>query len=99
MNILEALKAVKDGKIIKTKIGEVYFILQSVLLPFEEKQIQKIDLNECAYKKNCPLSISDLHYEFLENICIEALDRRDYSMVTPEEMMEEIQNKWKENQG
>ena len=96
MNILEALKAVEDGKYIRFKDSDedIHFIFQTVLHPFQEKGIVRIELNDAISLDEIPRNLHNFPYEEVETICLETLKCEDYEEISFEEMMKQLQAFW-----
>lgn len=100
MNILEAWNAVKQNKIIKyydEEDDQTTFFLQTILHPFEEKDVYSIDLYESCDRPSPPTSLADLLREELTSFCIKALDHTGFEIVTVEDMLSMAQQIWREN--
>ena len=95
MNILEALREVENGAVVRGKIRtEVFYILQTTLVPFGEKEVVKIEVEECYNQK--PEDIKDLIRESFENISMSAVISTSYRVSSFEEMLREVQRAWDE---
>lgn len=100
MNIWEAYLKVKSGLVIKATVKnqlseDVFFILQTNLVPMEEKKIIKIDLSDSTDQTNMPESMSDLPWEDLDDVCIDSFEA-EFEEITIENIIKEIQKEWKE---
>lgn len=93
MNILEALKEVENGNVIRGKIPtEVFYILQTTLSPFGEREVVRIEVSD--FYKQRPEEIKDLSRESFENISMSAVVSNNYRVSSLEEMLNEIQREW-----
>lgn len=97
MNILEALKEVADGNVVRGKIPtEAFYILQTTTVPFGDKEIVRIEVSE--FYKQRPEEIKDLSRESFENISMSAVVSNNYRVSSLEEMLHEIQKEWDLNE-
>lgn len=93
MNILDALKEVENGAVVRGKIRtEVFYILQTNLAPFGDKEVVKVEVNEDYNQK--PEEIKDLIRESFENISMSAVVSTNYRISSLEEMLCEVQRAW-----
>lgn len=93
MNILEALKEVENGSIIRGKLPSgVFYLLQTTLFPFGEKEIIKICV-DAEYMER-PEEIKDLATEDTERMPLSAVTSNNYRISSLEEMLHEIQTAW-----
>lgn len=102
MNILEALKEIESGKIIRSQVGkEVNFYFQATLLPYDLKMIHRIDA-DCLEFDEKIANVHDL-YELVDRdedfkICLKYLKSDKYSIVTEKEMVQECEKIRQKNQ-
>lgn len=93
MNILEALKEVEAGKIVRSETdNDVHFYIQTTLVPFQTKQVQMIDANALDDREKI-LTIKDLEDYFYADfrICIKYLRSDKYELVTELQMVAECE--------
>ena len=98
MNVYEAYLAVKEGKIIRAKIGRaIHFILQTIEIPVNAKRIIRFDLNSACIGDKCPQQIGELDREELEEVCISSFaETAEFTVITLDELMQEWQKRWHE---
>jgi hypothetical protein len=93
VNILEAYKLMKEGEIIRIQSkDDIYFVLETTLIPFNDKKIVKITLGHLGGENGIPENFSDLHYDDVTRVCVELIASEGYQQVSFEEMMSEIQS-------
>jgi hypothetical protein len=99
MNILEAIKAVEDGKYIRYEDGleNVFFVLESTLIPMNIKSIIQIDLDDIDRMKTYPKDLSGIDYNEVNQVCLSSIRSDEFTEVSYEEMMSEIQEKFKQS--
>jgi hypothetical protein len=101
MNILEALKELRTGKFIRAadKYNDndtVYFMVR-FMSPFDEEYIKQICLAECKHEDKMPEKMSDLprtRFNVGDGICLDFIDSENYSVVTKEQLIEEVKKFW-----
>lgn len=97
MNILEALEVVEGGSYIRYQDGsDIRFIFQSVLKPFDRRQIVIVDLDDFEAYKIKPADLTHIDHQELEQVCMIALKKTDYQEVTFDEMIAEGQKAWQD---
>jgi hypothetical protein len=100
MNILEALKEMESGKIVRSQVGrEISFFFNSTLLPYDSKILHRIEASEIEQDEKIT-SIKDLKEMFDDDfrICISYLRSENYSVVTESLMVEECEQIRAKNQ-
>lgn len=97
MNILEAIKNIDEGKIIRkpAMYSSTIFYVQATLIPFNEYKIAEIYVRQKYRCAEMPHTVSELKWDAVENIDIDNIRAEDYELVTEEEMIKEIQEAWK----
>lgn len=100
MNILEALQAIDDGKIVKLETeDEVYFAFQTILLPFEVKEFCYISISRHGSEFDKPIqSIKDLYEIKIEGpkFCLFVVKSNKFEIVSEQQMIDVINHVWHE---
>lgn len=99
MNILEALKLVDEGKIVRVEIpdDDVYYMFNVEVLPFKNKEFTVISLwGQSRRGKSAPKSFSELRFQGMDDIEIACVRSNDFTEVTCDLILSEIQKGWKE---
>lgn len=96
MNILEALKCVDEGEIVRyEQKTQVWFIIQATFEPIGDKSIIRIRADAAESFDECPKNLNGIDYAAVDDVCLDSIRSCSYKTVTFEEMMAEIQEHWK----
>jgi hypothetical protein len=105
MNILEALKELENGKVIRyerrpgtydEKDDIVRYYLQTETIPFEEKSLAYVSISQDL--KSESFKLSDLDYSIREHLPQELVKCEKLVATTISEMLAEIVEHWKKKQ-
>src|SRR5215468_3007724 len=94
MNILEAIKELESGKMIRSVIGkEVCFYIQSVVFPYQTKEIHVIYTEILDHKHRNISTMKDLSEYFDADVkfYIEHIKYEGYDLVSEEDLLKECE--------
>lgn len=96
MNVLEAIKLVQEGKIVRVQTeDDVYYIFELVILPFNKREFHITTLwSQKTRGKKPPLALHNLRFSSLDELSIEVIVSPDYNVVSPEDVISEINKSW-----
>lgn len=96
MNFWEAYQQIKKGKIIRSNVNDVFeFYCENHSLPIKDSILIKVPRFQASLDEEMPLNTSDLEFDEVDDICVDALENLEFKEVSEEEMMKEIQEYWK----
>lgn len=101
MNILEAIKLVEEGKMVKVCVPDedTFYIFEAEILPFKKKEFCVMCLWNYVYRGHfMPKRFSDLNYSSNDSLEIAAIRSNEFVEISMEDVMKEIQEGWKKHQ-
>lgn len=102
MNVLEALKALKDGYIVKLKLsdghGKTLYYLQTFLHPLGDKAIVETALCNIRGDEDCPDALGSMDWEDLERMDLDAVESEDFVIISADDMIKEWRFYWSQEQ-
>jgi|HubBroStandDraft_2_1064218.scaffolds.fasta_scaffold604313_1 hypothetical protein len=99
MNILEALQAVKEGKIVKLwddATDTWFYMLQTTLHPFMTKTIVSIDSDDFKNLEIAPQTLEDIPYDEISQIEMDYVSSNDFMECDVEGLLARAKTAWDE---